>query len=50
MMSCMTHIGKNMKNVEQDLEAKDWTAKEHLEVKPSSKLNSIRQRSKHGTL
>jgi hypothetical protein len=32
----MTRIGKNMKNVEQDLEAKDWTAKKHLEGKPSS--------------
>jgi hypothetical protein len=32
----MKRIGKNMKNVEQDLEAKDWTAKEHLEGKPSS--------------
>ena len=36
MMSCMTRIGKNMKNLEQDLEAKDWTTKEHLEGKPSS--------------
>ena len=36
MMSYMAYIGKNMKNVGQDLEAKDWTAKEHLEGKPSS--------------
>jgi hypothetical protein len=36
MTTCMTRIGKNMKNVEQDLEAKDWTAMEHLEGKPSS--------------
>jgi hypothetical protein len=36
MTTCMKRIGKNMKNVEQDLEAKDWTAKEHLEGKPSS--------------
>jgi hypothetical protein len=36
MTTCMTRIGKNIKNVEQDLEVKDWTVKEHLEEKPSS--------------
>jgi hypothetical protein len=36
MTTCMKRVGKNMKNVEQDLEVKDWTAKEHLEGKPSS--------------
>ena len=36
MTTCMKRIGKNMKNAGQDLEAKDWTAKEHLEGKPSS--------------
>jgi hypothetical protein len=34
--NCMTPIEKNVKNVEQDLEAKGLTAKEHLEGKPSS--------------
>jgi hypothetical protein len=32
----MRRIGKSIKNVEQDLEAKDLTAKEHIEGKPSS--------------
>ena len=32
----MTPIEKNVKNVEQDLEAKGLIAKEHLEGKPSS--------------
>jgi hypothetical protein len=47
MMTCMTRIGKNMKNVEQDLEAKDWTAKEHLERKPSSaKFNKTKVKAR----
>jgi hypothetical protein len=32
----MRRIGKSIKNVEQDLEAKDFTAKDHIEGKPSS--------------
>lgn len=36
MRNCMRRIGKSIKNVEQDLEAKDLTAKEHIEGKPSS--------------
>jgi hypothetical protein len=32
----MRHMEKNVKNVVQDLEAKDLTMKEHLEGKPSS--------------
>jgi hypothetical protein len=36
MGDCMRHVGKNVKNVEQDLETKDLTAKEHIEGKPSS--------------
>jgi hypothetical protein len=36
MADCMTRIGKSVKNVEQDLEAKDLTTKEHLEGRPSS--------------
>jgi hypothetical protein len=36
MGDCMRHVGKNAKNIEQDLEAKDLTAKEHIEGKPSS--------------
>ena len=32
----MTRIEKNVKNVEQDLQAKNLIAKEHLEGKPSS--------------
>jgi hypothetical protein len=36
MKNCMKRIGKNIKNVEQDLEEEDLTAKEHLEGKPSS--------------
>ena len=47
MMSCMTRIGKNMKNLEQDLEAKDWTTKEHLEGKPSSeKFNKAKTKTR----
>lgn len=36
MRKCIRSIGKSIKNVEQDLEAKDLTAKEHIEGKPSS--------------
>jgi hypothetical protein len=32
----MRGIGKSIKSVEQDLEARDLTAKEHIERKPSS--------------
>jgi hypothetical protein len=35
-MNCMKRIGKNIKNVKQDLEAEDLTAREYLEGKPSS--------------
>ena len=36
----MRRIGKSIKNVEPDLEAKDLTAKEHIEAKPSSEKNN----------
>jgi hypothetical protein len=43
----MAHIGKNMKNLEQDLEAKDWATKEHLEGKPSSeKFNKAKTKAR----
>jgi hypothetical protein len=32
----MRRIGKNIKNVEQELEAEDLTTREHLGGKPSS--------------
>ena len=50
MTTCMKRIGKNMKNVEQDLEAKDWTAKEHLERKPSSeKFNKAKIKAEYAS-
>jgi hypothetical protein len=47
MADCMTRIGKSVKNVEQDLEAKDLTTKEHLEGRPSSeKFNKAKIKSR----
>jgi hypothetical protein len=43
----MRRIGKSIKNVEQDLEAKDLAAKEHIEGKPSSeKFNKAKDQSR----
>ena len=43
MRKCIRRIGKSIKNVEPDLEAKDLTAKEHIEGKPSSeKFNNAK--------
>ena len=48
MRNCMRRIGKGIKNVEQDLEAKDLTAKEHIERKPSSeKFNNAKIKTEY---
>ena len=50
MRNCMRRIGKSIKNVEQDLEAKDLTAKEHIEGKPSSeKFNKAKIKAEYAS-
>ena len=50
MRNCMRRIGKSIKSVEQDLEAKDLTAKEHIEAKPSSeKFNKAKIKAEYAS-
>jgi hypothetical protein len=50
MRNCMRRIGKSIKSVEQDLEAKDLTAKEHIEGKPSSeKFNKAKIKAEYAS-
>ena len=46
----MRRIGKSIKSVEQDLEAKDLTAKEHIEAKPSfEKFNKAKIKAEYAS-
>jgi hypothetical protein len=50
MRDCMRRVGKSIKNIEQDLEAKDLTAKEHIEGKPSSeKFNNAKIKTEYAS-
>ena len=50
MRKCIRSIGKSIKNVEQDLEIKDLTAKEHIEAKPSSeKFNKAKIKAEYAS-
>ena len=50
MRNCMRRIGKSIKSVEQDLEVKDLTAKEHIEGKPSSeKFNKAKIKAEYAS-
>jgi hypothetical protein len=50
MRNCMRRIVKSIKSVEQDLEAKDLTAKEHIEGKPSSeKFNKAKIKAEYAS-
>jgi hypothetical protein len=50
MRNYMRRIGKSIKSVEQDLEAKDLTAKEHIEGKPSSeKFNKAKIKAEYAS-